>query len=267
MKSFGEWLRQHKAAISAVLVLVLALGAWLWFRAKNTARQPTAVVRRGRIIESVYGIGTVTANRYYHVRLGMTNHVLGVFVKEGDEVKKGQLLITFEGATFQAPFAGYVTYLPYKVGEIILGNSIALTLVDLSDRYVVVSVEQRGALRVRKGQKARINFDSMRAETFEGIVRSVYSNNNVFLVRIDVPNLPSEVLPDMTGDVAIETGIHENALLVPAAALENDSVLVRGPLGRPRSIPLNIGVADGEWVEITGGELHEGDQILLRGRR
>jgi len=65
-----------------------------------------------------------------------------LYVKEGDTVKKGDPLIKIDDSVFPAPFDGTVTFLPYKIGEIVYPQSSALSLVDLRDRYLVVSLDR-----------------------------------------------------------------------------------------------------------------------------
>src|SRR5690606_36202808 len=106
-------------------------------------------------------------------------------------------------------------------------NSEILTITNLNDRYMVVSMEQQGALRVRRGQYARLSFDSIREKTFQGIVESIYSQGNDFLARINLENLPYNILPGMTADVAIAIKEHKDVLLVPIAALGDGAVYLR----------------------------------------
>jgi multidrug efflux pump subunit AcrA (membrane-fusion protein) len=220
---------------------------------------------RGPVVESVYGIGTVTARNSYQLKLGVTSTISKLFVNEGDFVKKGQKLVEIDaGTTFPAPFDGTITYLPVKAGETVFAQAVILTLADLSDRYVVVSLEQRGAVRVRQGQKARMSFDSMRDTSFEGVVQSVYSNENNFLVRIGVTDLPPQLLPGMTADVAIVIAEHQNVLSVPAAAIERGRVLVARGAGRVETVDIRTGIIDGAMAEVISGDLKEGDRVYLR---
>lgn len=221
-------------------------------------------LKKGRLINAVYGIGTVTATHSYSIKQGVTQTILDQFVKEGDFVKKGDKLVNIDKITYRAPFDGVVNYLPFKQGENVFANMPLLVLTDLSDRYLVVNLEQQSALKVRVGQKAKISFDSMRQEHYEGIVKAVYSYNGNFLARIDISKLPPEIFPDMTADVAIEIEVHENALSIPVAAFEDGSVMVKRAGGLPRSVPVKLGIVDQTLAEIVSGDLHEGDQVIIR---
>lgn len=264
MTAIRETLKRRPRAalgVSAAVVLALALA---WASARR-ARQPplSEPLRRRTIVESVYGIGTVIANRSYQVKLGVIGSIRGVFVREGDFVRAGTPLLDLDGVTYRAPFPGTVVDLPYKVRENVSPGLPILQLVDLADRYVVVSLEQRAVMLVRRGQKARLSFESLRERSFEGTVVSVYSRESSFLVRIDPSGLPPEILPGMAADTAILTGEPREALAVPVAAVSDGRVRVRRGRGRPFPVDVRLGVIDGAYAEVVGGDLREGDRLAL----
>ncbi|HET9843907.1 MAG TPA: efflux RND transporter periplasmic adaptor subunit [Gammaproteobacteria bacterium] len=248
-----------------ILALLAAFGVIAFKKQWDTSQSYTLSkpIKRGNIIESVYGIGTVKANRKFELTSGITTTIKKLYVKEGDYINRGDKLVELQDATFIAPFSGTITWLPFKEGEAIFAQSNILDLVDLNDRYLVVSLEQRGALKVRPQQKAKINFDGMREKTFEGLVQSVYSSGNDFLVRIQVKNLPPQVLPGMTGDVAIGIKEKQNVLLVPTVAIENNHVIIYGK-NSSKPVPLTIGIVDAHMAEVVSGDISEHDILIIR---
>lgn len=225
----------------------------------------TVQVTKGSIVEAVYGIGTVTPTHNYQLKLGITATLSKLYVREGDMVKAGDALVDLDSGThFVAPFSGTITSLPYKIGESIFPQAPILTLTDLTDRYVVVSLEQQGALRVRKGQKVKLSFESLRGQKLTGVVRSLFPNNGEFFAHIDVDQLPAEILPGMTADVAIEVGHKENVLLVPVSAISSGQITVKR--GGLKTIPVQLGVVDGMMAEVTSGDLQENDWVVVKGK-
>ncbi|OBZ11827.1 hypothetical protein A8L34_15990 [Bacillus sp. FJAT-27264] len=85
---------------AAVVTAGLLVYAYLPDKSSALAEVPlnTAAVTKGDIVVSVTGAGSVTAPRTGKVKTKDSGKVLKVLVKEGDIVKKGQTLITFEGA-------------------------------------------------------------------------------------------------------------------------------------------------------------------------
>lgn len=88
--------------IGVVAVVTAGLLVYTFLPDKNsqTAVVPvnTATVTKGDIIVSVSGAGSVTATETGKVKTKDAGTVAEVLVEEGDLVKKGQTLITFEGA-------------------------------------------------------------------------------------------------------------------------------------------------------------------------
>jgi multidrug efflux pump subunit AcrA (membrane-fusion protein) len=250
-----------------IILIALAIAAWFFRKQAVQKRVLTDPIRRGTVIESIYGIGTVKANKIYDLKSGVISSIDHVYVKEGDFVEKGARLVDFrEGAHFVAPFAGTVTWVPYNAGENVFLQSVIVRVVDLKDRYMVVSLEQRGAIKVKSGQKARINFDNLRNETYNGVVEAVYSHENDFMVRIRVSDLPDQILPGMTGDVAIGIREYPNVLVIPVAAIDNGKVEVQR--GRRKvTVPVTTGIVDGAMAQVVSGDLSEGDRLMMPKRK
>jgi multidrug efflux pump subunit AcrA (membrane-fusion protein) len=215
------------------------------------------------MVESVFGIGTVTARRTYRLKLGVTDTLERICALEGEPVQKGDCLIEFgEGRTFLAPFTGVITSLPFKIGETVFPQVPVLVLTDLKDPYVVVALEQSGALRVKQGQPAFLSFESIRGRQLEGTVSSLYPRDGEFFVNIEVRGIPPEILVGMTCDVAILAASREEVLQVPLAAVTDGTVTaLRG--GIPRRIPVKLGVMDGTWAEVVGPGIEPDDVLLL----
>lgn len=244
------------------VIIVFLIGGCLIF--KKSKPNEIYEVKKGDVLESVYGIGTVKANKSYQIKLGVTATISQLLVKEGDEVKNGQkLLILDDNTSFNAPFDGTVTALPYKVGETVFAQTSLLDLVDLKDRYLLVSLEQRGALRVRKGQEALLSFDGLRDQNFKGTVNAVYSNDTDYLVRIDAADLPPQILPGMTADVAITISMHRDCIVIPITALDDNKVYVDDHSGHKKAIEVKTGLVDGEMAEIISSNLNVGQQLVL----
>lgn len=263
LKQLVEWTRSHRLLAVLVVAAILSISLVAGLRVGSQRNEIlTDPVRKGVIIESVYGIGTVTAKRSFQLKLGVTSTIRRLFVKEGDQVKHGQRLVDLDGVLFSAPFDGTITLLPFKVGETVFPQSVVLGLVDLGDRYALVTLEQQAALRVRRGQKAKLSFDSLRAESYDGQVEAIYSNDNNFFVRIGITGLPPQILPGMTADVAIGITEQRDALIVPVAAIDAGKVYVKRGLGTT-AVAVKTGIVDGAMAEIVTGDVREGEQLVI----
>ncbi|MBF0511356.1 MAG: efflux RND transporter periplasmic adaptor subunit [Candidatus Omnitrophica bacterium] len=254
----------NKIFLGFIVILVLFLVMTVF---KKSKIHETFEVKKGDILESVYGIGTVKANKSYQIKSGVTATISKILVKEGDKVKAAdKLLVLDDNTVFTAPFDGVVTSLPYKAGETVFAQTGILNLVDLNDRYLLVSLEQRGALKVKVGQEAFLSFDGLRDRSFKGVVDAVYSNDADFLVRIDAAKLPLEILPGMTADVAITISIHHNSIVVPITSLNDNKVNLVDGTGQRKTVDVQLGLVDSEMAEIVSHNIHVGDKLLIRSK-
>lgn len=256
-------LRNHPIVSSLFVALTLVVVAFVAVTSRGVDSNLTPV-KRGPLIEAVYGIGTVTSRSQYRARVGTSNGIESVYVKEGDLVERGKPLLRLQdGISIKAPFKGTVTSVPFYPGETILPDTPILTMEDMADLHVLATLEQQGALRVRPKMTVKLSFESLRSQTFEGEVMSIYPQKGQFLVDIAVRGLPREILPGMTADAAIQVARHDDALLVPEAAVSNGKVLVVGSDGKRRKVDVKIGISDGQWAEVVSGDLKEGDQVVV----
>ena len=244
-----------------LFLLVISILAFFYYRRKpsNVMVHPS----RGSIVEAVYGLGTVTSNQIYQLKLGVTATISKVYVKEGDNIPaQTPLLLLTDGRTFSSPFSGTVTEVPFHDGESVFSNTSLITMMNLHDRYVLVSLEQQSAVKVKQGQKVRLSFENLRQEKISGTVKSVFPNNGEFWIRIETEALPDEVLPGMTADVAIEIAAKENALLIPVAAVKQGKVnVVRH--GKKVALDAKIGLVDGVMAETLSDDLKIEDTLVV----
>ena len=245
--------RNGRIALIIFVALALVIGIGLMVR-KQKSRYELVAPKIGSVVEAVYGLGKVKTEQLYEVKLGITGTVNKIYVKEGDQVEKGDRLIEIVGTpVFRAPFAGTVTYVDAHENQSVFPQLPLLRLENLRSTYVEVSLEQQAALRVRKGQKVRITFENLRGEISQGAVSAVFPRSDEFLAHIKVDQLSEQILPGMTADLAIEVGRKEQALLVPIAAVNNGRVItMRNGKRHPQRI--RIGTTDGQWAEVLDGD-------------
>lgn len=257
------WIR--KRWIWSLVILAATLGLLIASRAlKSYSNRVSPKI--GPMVESVYGIGTVTTRHTYDLKLGVSDTLKKLFVDEGSTVKKGAPLVSFEdNHLIRAPFDGVVTSLPYKEGETIFPQMTVLTVTDLKNPYVVVSLEQSGAIPVRNGQKAFLSFESLRGQKLDGAVSAIYPKEGEFYVNIEVPNLPEGILVGMTCDVAIQVASKDKVLQVPFVAIDKGYVtILKG--GIPKKVAVKVGITDGAWAEVTDNSVQLDDTLLLPGK-
>lgn len=249
------------SSVVVALVLVVVLAIMLVRNNQFEYVNP----RYGPIVEAIYGLGKVKTDRVYEVKLGVTKIVKNIYVHEGAIVKKGDRLVRFDGGLlFSAPFDGVVTFVALHEEQYVFPQQPVIRIEDLDTKYIEVSLEQQGAMRVQPGLPVRVVFESIRGEVLKGKVVAIFSRNEEFLAHIEVP-LAGNVLPGMTADVAIEVSRRERALLIPLSSVSDGRVKLRRD-GKRTAMKLKIGSIDGNWAEVVEGDIRETDEILIRRR-
>jgi membrane fusion protein, macrolide-specific efflux system len=241
-------------------VFLLLVGAVAFARARGPETQSP---KTGRVVEGIYGLGTVNADQVYTAKTGVSLQLQQIPVKEGDQVKEGDVLARFEESAVRAPFSGTVTQVAFKAGEIVPPQSPVLTITSLDRLYLEVNLEQQSVLLVSPGKAATVSFESLRGQRFNGKVKNIYPRDSQFIVRIEMDAWPQGVLPGMTADVAIEANSKENALLIPVKSVDDGKVeLVRD--GSRTSADVKLGTVTGDWVEVAAGDVRPSDQLVLQ---
>lgn len=254
----------NKIVLAVPVILLIGGTAVFFINQKLRAGYELIPVQRGPIVESVYGVGTVTARHIFQYKLGVHSTVRRLFVQLGDTVKSGEPLMDLQDtAMVRAPFAGVVTGLNVNLGETALAQAPLVVVTDLKDRYVSVALEQQGAIRVNTSQKAVLSFEMVRGQKFDGVIRSIFPGDGQFTVQIEVPNLPPEILPGMTADVGIQISKRDDTMLVPVSAITAGQILVERA-GKREKIQVKVGIIDGEKAEILSDNLHVGDRVLVK---
>jgi multidrug efflux pump subunit AcrA (membrane-fusion protein) len=248
-----------------VLVIIIIIGTTIGFYKKKNITK--LKVKKGDVLEAIYGLGKVQARQSFDVKVGIMTNVEKLFVQEGEKVEKGDKLIAFSSLSpFVAPFTGTVTLIELKVGEVALPQIPILRLENLEDKYIEVSLEQDAALRVQRDQKAQIIFDNSAGEKLSGVVKSVYPKRGEFIAHIESSSIPANILPGMTADVVIEVGKKKNVILIPVKAV-TDARVVRLRNDKKEVIEVEIGSSDGIWAEVISGDIKESDQLVIKGKK
>ena len=179
-----------------------------------------------------------------------------------------------EAATMLAPFDSTVISVGAEVDDLVSSNTTVVTLADLSNLQVQAIVDETDISRVEIGQQVEATFDAFPGHRFWGQVLEVPLQGrlmqNVLIYEVPVSLEGAEdvaLKPGMTANLTIVVGRRENALLVPAMAVqqgeEGNVVMVQdSPQGPRMATRVEVGLSDGMYVEIMSG-LIEGDRVIV----
>ncbi|GBF50688.1 hypothetical protein LPTSP4_22150 [Leptospira ryugenii] len=241
-------------------ILGILLLSLLIFR---SSKKETIVLKKGSLVEVVYALGTVKPEKEYSLKFGISAAIKEIYVSEGKSVQKGEALIKNDsGIIFRAPFSGTVTNLNLSDDELVMPGISILKILDMDDLYILVSLDQESAMRIRPKQIVQFSFESVRGHTYSGIVDRVYPSQGQFMVRVNADLFPDGILPDMTADVAIQVADKKDVLLVPIKSISKGKV-IRYRDGKKEKVSVKLGAINSEFGELLEGDLKENDEVVL----
>ena len=203
------------------------------------------------------------------------------------EVKVRDLEADIAAATIHAPVSGVVLLPPQpeggrraetvEVGSRINRGQTMLVIGDLESFQVRAQVDEIDVGKLRIGQAVQVTGDAFSDVQLTGRVASVAAQASAegnartglpsFAVTIEIGGITAEQRPrlavGMSASLSIITYDNPAAFVVPPTAVREagNGRIVR--LRNGRDVPITIGIAQPEGVEIRG-ELREGDVVMLR---
>lgn len=201
-------------------------------------------------------------------------------VKDGpnpDDVKAAEARVEALEATLklriiEAPFAGTITDIQPAPGDLVTAGTMAFRVDDLSQMLVDVEVPEIDINRIKVGQPASITFDAIQSKQYQGEVISVARVGSTgqgvvnFKVTVALINPDELVYPGMTAALSIIINQLDDVLLVPNRAVrtvDNQRVVYILQNNLPVAVPIEIGVSSDTFSELIGGDIKEGDLIVL----
>lgn len=83
-------MNKKRIYVLAGFFILIAVAAWIF---RFSINQEKVTPMRGDVVEAIYGLGTVSADKIYNVRVGVAITVTKLFVNEGDLVSRGMPII------------------------------------------------------------------------------------------------------------------------------------------------------------------------------
>jgi membrane fusion protein (multidrug efflux system) len=174
-------------------------------------------------------------------------------------------------ANVVAPISGVIAERSIKTGNFVQINTPIFRIVDTSRLEATLNVPERELVTLKAGLPVLLAVDALPGRRFEGRVDRVApvvdSGSGTFRVVCTFDGA-GMLQPGMFGRIQIDYDQRADALVIPRNALlddENDPAVfsVRG--GKAARTPVELGYADGEWIEVRGG-LKPGDRVVTAGK-
>jgi HlyD family secretion protein len=196
----------------------------------------------------------------------------------GDDIAAAKARVAAAQATLNqskiiAPFDGVITDANVIKGDQVSLGEMAFQVDDLSHLLIDLKVSEVDINSISVGQEVTVNFDAVQGKDYRGEVVVVAgagtstSGSVDFKVTVELTDADELVKPGMTAAVLIQVRNVEDALLVPNRAVRVvDSqrvVYVLDEDGTLNPVEVRLGATSDTYSEVVGGDLQEGDQIVL----
>ena len=164
-------------------------------------------------------------------------------------------------------------------GAMLAPNTPIVSIIDIEKLIAAIHVIGRDYPKIQAGQEAVISTDAFPGCTFKGkvirIAPILKEKSREARVEIEIPNVQKLLKPGMFVRVHIQFDVHDNATVVPVAALVkkngNQGVFIADlKENKARFIPVTVGIVNGIQAEvlspvITGAVVTLGHHLLEDG--
>lgn len=272
--------------VAALLAVAGGLAAWLLqgdeiaravFGEQQEAPPLTAPVTRGTVQKTVSGVGEVKPRATEKLKPADSWHWLESFdAPLNKRIAAGEKLVTFaNGETWVAPYDLVVTdyALPEKNKGAVTKNDHFIEVQRIDKVNIVLPVPETDLAALAEGQGVSVKLGADEGRAYEGVISNINevgtygATGSKFAITVEVPNDGSIKL-GMSANLSITVDEASDVLTVPVSAVngagENKHVEVYdAETGERRMVPVTAGITDGAVVEVSGEDLHEGDNVVL----
>jgi len=185
---------QHKWRIILILILVVLIGYFTYpkiFKKNNEVRYVLAQVEKGTVLVSVSGSGQISAIDQIDIKPKISGTIEGIYVKDGDEIKKGKLIFKLDESDYQKAVRDAENAL--QTAKLDLEK-----LLEPADELDILKAENDLTQAKNTKQKAEDNLEKTYDDGFNTV-------SNTFL---NLPSIMSD-LDDMFFDNSIES-VYDN---------------------------------------------------------
>lgn len=293
--------RRSHLFIGLGVLAAAGLGWYLHSPGQSGPKFREQSVRRGNLDVTILATGVVISQNQVDIKAPIAGRVEKVLVKEGQRVRRGQVLAwmssteraaLLDAARAQGPEEIKRWEAMYKAtpilapisGTIIVRNvesGQSFTSADAifveSDRLIVrAQVDETDIAKVSVGQNANVVLDAYAEKSFAAKVDAIAYNaktvNSVTTYEVDVfpTETPAYMRSGMTANITFRVDSRQDVVLIPSEAIRTLAgrrvVLVKKDDGVPEEREIDVGASDGRITEVKDG-LEGRETVLILERR
>jgi multidrug efflux pump subunit AcrA (membrane-fusion protein) len=167
-----------------------------------------------------------------------------------------------------APVSGTVTSVNVQPGQAVDSTTIVAEVIDLKRLAISVKIQSDQAAELRTSQEVEVQTDPSVTTSLSFVSPAVNTDDGTVTAWAALPP-DSPLRPGQFVELRIVTAVHTNTLAAPSEAVVTDDngnstvALVNG--NEADQTPVQIGIREGDWVEITATNLNAGDKVVTVG--
>jgi multidrug efflux pump subunit AcrA (membrane-fusion protein) len=291
-------MKKRNVIIALVVITMIGMAVYRGYRmqmskkieATGEKKIPVvvSVVHKGDIEETLTFTGDIKGKEEVDVMPRVPGKLIEYKVREGDYVKKNQVIaqidrdmvgLDFKPSDVNTPIAGVVVKVYLDKGAGVtpptmsqsMGTPVA-RVVDLSTVRIIIRVPEREYPNIRLGQAARIKIDAYKDRKFTGRVKTISpmidQASRTSSVEIDLDNPGNMLKSGMFARVELVVDKRSDVVLINRdAALETldgwHAYVDKG--GVAKKMAVKPGIISGTSMEVLSG-VNEGDRLVVVGQ-
>ncbi|MFK8105006.1 MAG: efflux RND transporter periplasmic adaptor subunit [Saprospiraceae bacterium] len=182
------------------------------------------------------------------------------------EKKQAELKRKLRETSVAAPRAGVITWVNENIGRKVKEGEALVRMANLENFRVEASCSDRYGSQLKLGMLVKVRIDDQDLQgKISAILPAIENNTLEFVIELVNANHAS-LRPNMRVEVAVIVNQKNNVLKVKngaafSGAINQEVFVVQGDQAIRKNVQL--GLINSDYVEIVGGDLKAGDQILI----
>jgi len=231
-----------------------------------------ASVETGDFVVGKTMYGHISPIKQTPVMVQQPGEIRTLKVENGDEVKKDKHLATIRtpmgNQTIYAPTEGEIAHLNVQEGAFQSNEEPLAMIVDLDTLKISFTVSSTTREQFKKDDKIKVFIDEKEYEATVLPVDTLPNETGQFLVEAKIENKEHDILPGMTGQIAVTDKKVKDTIIVPTEAImtenEQDFIfLVQDDVAKIVNVEIVETQTDKTAIK---AELKKGDQIIVNGQ-
>src|SRR5690625_392085 len=231
-----------------------------------------ASVETGDFVVGKTMYGHISPIKQTPVMVQQPGEIRTLKVENGDEVKKDKHLATIRtpmgNQTIYAPTEGEIAHLNVQEGAFQSNEEPLAMIVDLDTLKISFTVSSTTREQFKKDDKIKVFIDEKEYEATVLPVDTLPNETGQFLVEAKIENKEHDILPGMTGQIAVTDKKVKDTIIVPTEAImtenEQDFIfLVQEDVAKIVNVEIVETQTDKTAIK---AELKKGDQIIVNGQ-